>query len=360
MNQQFQHRVLPKSNHDEEARENFLLLMREQVMGPLWAGNRTVYQNRLKADFEHGHGRAPQSRQEVQALLDANPFYQTYSAIHRTTQEMLWDAVGESIQRQLPDLINKVKHTKSEVGTLHLDPSLKMPRYIEAVDIHVMPGNFQTELAKDDVYAGALYDRGVYLYSMGRRGPYGQGMGEMAVRYLKETYPSFRPKAIVEVGCSVGHSLLAYVDGFPKAEVYGIDVGAPMVRYAHARAEALGKKVHFSQQDACHMDFDNESFDLVTSHLLIHEMPVKAIRQMYREIARVLRPGGAMFEAETVGGRSPELIDRTLGDWFGHYNNEPFSFASGQLDFVAEARPAGLEPDMKQYKSHGVRVAFKR
>jgi hypothetical protein len=44
---------------------------------------------------------------------------------------------------------------------LTLDPALAMPRYIEAVDIHVMPGNFQTETTRDDVYAGALYDRGV-------------------------------------------------------------------------------------------------------------------------------------------------------------------------------------------------------
>ncbi len=360
---QVPHAMLPLPTHDEDARQSFLLTMREQVMGPLWQGSRATYEKKLRGNFERAQGRAPKDRREVQALLDADPYYQTFSAIHRTTQEMLWDEVGDSIQRQLPKLIDTAKTTvakKKTLGSLQLNAKLPMPRYIEEVDIHVMPGNFQTELTKDDVYAGALYDRGVFIYGMGRRGPYGQGMGEDSVRFLKQTYPDFRPRKILEVGCSVGHSLLAYADGFPQAEVHGIDVGAPMLRYAHARAESLGKTVHYSQQDACAMDFADGSFDLVMSHLLLHEMPVKQIRRMYAEIARVLRKGGAMFEGDTVNMRSPELIDRTLGDWYGHYNNEPFQLKAGEMDFPAEARAVGLTPDMTVYDARGTHIAFKR
>ncbi|MCL6753034.1 methyltransferase domain-containing protein [Nostoc sp. CCCryo 231-06] len=61
---------------------------------------------------------------------------------------------------------------------------------------------------------------------------------------------------------SIGNSTLPYVDGFPDAEVHAIDVGAPMLRYAHARAESLGKRVHFSQQNAEQTNFPDESFDL--------------------------------------------------------------------------------------------------
>ncbi len=359
---QVPHAMLPLPTHDEDARQSFLLTMREQVMGPLWQGSRATYEKKLRGNFERTQGRTPKDRREVQALLDADPYYQTFSAIHRTTQEMLWDEVGDSIQRQLPKLIDTAKSTanKKTRGSLRLNPKLPMPRYIEEVDIHVMPGNFQTELTPDDVYAGALYDRGVFIYGMGRRGPYGQGMGEDAVRFLKKTYPEFKPKKILEVGCSVGHSLHPYAEGFPQAEMHGIDVGAPMLRYAHARSEALGKTIHYSQQDACAMDFADGSFDLVMSHLLLHEMPVKQIRRMYREIARVLRKGGAMFEGDTVGKRSPELIDRTMGDWYAHYNNEPFQYQAGELDFAQEARDAGLDPDTTVLNSRGTRIAFKR
>ena len=50
------------------------------------------------------------------------------------------------------------------------------------------------------------------------------------------------------MGCSVGHSTLPYVSEYPDAEVWGIDLGASLLRYASARAKALDKKVNFAQQ----------------------------------------------------------------------------------------------------------------
>lgn len=358
MEYQKQHAVLPKSSHDQMARQNFLTVMREQIMGPLRSANKDVYRDRLLPAYQCEHGRVPKSRREVQLLLNDDPYYQVWSAVHRTIQEILWDEVGETIETQLPKLVERAKAAGETYGSIRIDPKLVMPKYMSAVDIHVMPGNFQTELMPEDVYAGALYDRGVFIYSMGRRGPLGQGMGEDTVAFIKDTFPQFSPKGILEVGCSVGHALLAFVDGFQKAEVYGIDVSAPMIRYAHARAESLGKAIHLSQQNACQTDFEDDSFDLIVSHLLIHEMPVKEIRAMYREIGRILRPGGIMLEGESVYQRSPELIEQTLGDWYAHYNNEPFQYAAGELDFLAETRSAGLHPDAKLFNERGVRIAF--
>ena len=84
----------------------------------------------------------------------------------------MWDSVGESVERQLAGLIRKSKSFKKARGTLRLDPDLQLPRYLTAVDIHFMPGNYSTELTDDDVFAGAIYDRGVYLRSLG-------GIGEV-------------------------------------------------------------------------------------------------------------------------------------------------------------------------------------
>ena len=53
---------------------------------------------------------------------------------------------------------------------------------------------------------------------------------------------------ILDLGCATGRLTFAMKDRFPDAEVWGIDVGAPMVRFAHTRGVYLGKDVHFSQQ----------------------------------------------------------------------------------------------------------------
>ena len=39
------------------------------------------------------------------------------------------------------------------------------------------PGNFHTEIRDDDVYAGALYDRGVYVFAFGGLGAQNEGLG---------------------------------------------------------------------------------------------------------------------------------------------------------------------------------------
>jgi hypothetical protein len=48
--------------------------------------------------------------------------------------------------------------------SLTLDPSLPLPPYHAAVDIHCQPGGYHTELRKEDVTAGAIYDRAVYCW----------------------------------------------------------------------------------------------------------------------------------------------------------------------------------------------------
>jgi len=71
-----------------------------------------------------------------------------------------------------------------------------------------------------------------------------------------------------------------------------------MVRYAHARAESLGKTVHFSQQNAEKTDYPDESFDLITSMILFHETSQKAIPNIINECYRLLKPGGYMVHGD--------------------------------------------------------------
>ena len=91
--------------------------------------------------------------------------------------------------------------------------------------------------------AGAVYDRSVFIYAIGGLGNLNDDLGRTLTNYFKKNYPNKSPKKILDIGCSVGHSTVPWVETFPEAEVHGIDLGAGMLRYAHARAESLGAKV---------------------------------------------------------------------------------------------------------------------
>lgn len=99
------------------------------------------------------------------------------------------------------------------------------------------------------------------------------------------------------MGCTVGHSTLPYKEYYPDAEVWGIDAGAPVIRYAHARAQAFGLDVNFAQMNAEKTNFVDGHFDLVVSHILLHETSGKAMPNIFNECNRVLAPGGIMIHA---------------------------------------------------------------
>jgi SAM-dependent methyltransferase len=341
---QARHAILPEQSHDEFARESFAATMRRYFTEDLFPKNATLYHGLLKPTFEKAHGRPPRTRLEVKELMNGTFFYRASSLLGRATQELLWDLVGESIERQTDRLKSKLPAEKA-LGSLTIKPGVKIPDYIEAVDIHAMPGNFHTELCIDDIMAGALYDRGVFVFAYGGLGPNNDALGQMMAGFIKDKFPDMNPRRILDMGCGTGFSTLPLKEAFPEAEVYGIDIGAPMVRYAHARAESMGVPIHFSQQDATCTDFPDGHFDLITSMIVHHECPRDVIAGMVREGHRLLASGGIMVHD---GARRPEDVDpfaRFLSDWFTHNVNEPFSNHQGEMDFDQACRDAGFSTE---------------
>jgi ubiquinone/menaquinone biosynthesis C-methylase UbiE len=321
------HSLLPQQTYDEDARERCVASLRKLFSTELIPGNRELYETRLRPEFSALHGREPASEAEVKALMDGTFYYRASSLIGRATQELLWDTVGENVERQLDSLNARARVRPDARGTLTLDPNLVIPDYVEAVDIHVMPGNFHTELSSDDVLAGAMYDRGAYLFAYGSRGAYNDNLGRLVALLLRERFPDFRPRRILEMGCGCGSSTLPIKEAWPEAEVYAIDVAAPMLRYAHGRAESLGVPIHFSQQNAACTNFPDGYFDLVLSIIVHHEMPLDVGRGMLRECYRLLAPGGITVHDGTANSDRPDAPDpfqEFLGSWFARHNNEPY------------------------------------
>ena len=343
--EQHKHAILQEPNHDELARQQFVRSFKEHLVAQVHPGNRLAYEHRVKPAFVKQHGREPENRFEIRDVMGEDPHYRMFSALLRTSQEMMWSASQQPVQRNLDDLIKKAKDTGSAGGSLRLDPDLEIPRYHKAVDIHCQPGGYHTEVTEDDVAPGAVYDRAVFIYAMGQMGPDNADMGGSTVAWIKENYPDFEPARILDMGCAVGHSTVPYAQGWSDAEVHAIDVAAPMLRYAHARAESLGAKIHFSQQNAEQTDFADASFDLVVSHILLHETSEKAIRRVISECHRVLKPGGLMIHAETPPYKDLQAFDAFMLDWDTRNNNEPFWGRSHDIDYVELSRNAGFHPE---------------
>jgi ubiquinone/menaquinone biosynthesis C-methylase UbiE len=341
---QYAHAVYPQPTADELARQEFVKSLKFHLASQVSIGNKDAFEGRAMPRFEKTEGRRAETLGDVRKAMANDPYFMFWSALQRNSQEMMWKSVQIPVERQLPDLIEKARDVKAPKGSLRLNPDLQLPRYHDAVDIHCMPGGYHSEFTDDDVANGALYDRAVYIYAMGRMGPLNSDIGDTTIAYIKQHYPDFKPRRILDMGCSVGHSTLSYCDAFPDAEVYAIDVGAPVLRYAHARAESMDKVVHFSQQNAEQTDFEDGFFDLIVSHILVHETSNRAIRTIMRECNRLLTDGGIVVHAETPPYRDLSAYDAFMLDWDTRNNNEPFWGASHELSAAEMAAETGFDP----------------
>ena len=335
------HAMLPDPTHDEQSRQDFVGALRGHLSSRLMPGAYKVYASKVEPAFKAKHGRAPADQEEVRKVMTQDPFYQFWSAMQRRSQEMLWESVIDPTERQLPELIDKARKIGRKArGKLRLDPKLEIPRYHRAADIHLQPGGYHTDFTADDIAAGAVYDKGINLYMGGGLGPENDLTGNTLLAYVREKHPGFEPKRILDIGCAIGNSTLVWARAFPKAEVHGIDVGAPVLRYAHARAETLGVKVDFSQQNAEHTDFDDGSFDLVLSHITLHETSRSALPRILGECRRLLRKGGMTLHLEIPRGRT--AMEKFMHNWEAYNNNETFSRFMTDIDLIAEAVKGGF------------------
>ncbi|MBC7520434.1 MAG: class I SAM-dependent methyltransferase, partial [Sandarakinorhabdus sp.] len=255
-------------------------------------------------------------------------------------QELIWDSVIDTIERQLPEIEARAAALSAgSAAPLEASDDFATPRYVTALDIHCMPGGYAEP---GGIAAGALYDRGVYLYAMGYMGPTNDDMGRSVANYIRRKMPGFAPKRILDMGCTVGHSTVPFKEAFPEAEVIGIDVAGPQVRYAHARAAGLGHDVGFMQRNAEATGFADGSFDLIVSHILLHETSGKAMPAIIRECHRLLSPGGMMIHADLPPFDLMDPFTQFILDNETWYNNEPFWGAMREIDQIALAKAAGF------------------
>jgi len=337
---------LSPPTHDEHARQAFVASLRKHLMVDMAARMRASYDTRVAPDCRERTGHVPRDAREVRRVMLHEPYFQAWSALRYAAQELTWWTVQPQVERSLPRLraaCSDLARRRPAGGTLRLDPSTRIPKEITSLDIHLMPGCFHSEFTPDDVAQGAVYTLGTAVFGGALKlRTRGGGVAASVARWVRLTRPGFSPRRILDLGCTTGANTLPYLDVFPDAELHGVDVGAPLLRYAHARAELLGRPVHYSQQNAEALDFEDGSLDLVVSSFFLHEQSVRSTAKILREAHRVLRPGGLMVHMELPPASETDAYYSFYLDWDAFYNNEPHYAAFRALDLAKAVRTAGF------------------
>ncbi len=343
MNSNITHDLAVPLNQEDKAKRAFVSALRVHVLQHMSNSMKSRYEDYVKPKAKK-RGNTCETPEQIHKALKSDFVFKAYSSARTTAQEMVFDVVSDSVDREFETLKANVKPVAKK-GSLTLDDTVEIPKSVSEIDVHLAPGSYHAEYAEEDFATGAVYDNAIEVFSFGQFGKDSDDIGMTLSNYVRLKFPEFKPAKILDAGCTIGHNTLPWAQTFPDAEVTAIDVAAPVLRYGHARAESMGVPVHFRQMDATAMKFEDNTFDVVFSSMFLHELPLKDIQTYLKEAHRVLKPGGLLWQMELPPMNQMPAYDNFYLNWDTYYNNEPFYGTFRRQDYRKLLTDAGFGAD---------------
>lgn len=264
---------------------------------------------------------------QVAELIGDSTLYRYYGWLERHLQRFKYsgryglqpyhDERRDELRRRIP--------ANLPPGLLELDPDFETPDSFTAVDIHQHPGGVWS-----DAIAGFVYERGARTTTPLA----GQTHRDLHQRLADRIAEGGAPGSLLDMGCGFGKSTRPFWETFRDTEIHGVDIAGPCLEVAAMdAASAQARNVHYRQMSAAATDYADAKFDVVTSTMLVHEMPPAEIEAVLNEAHRVLAPGGRMIHLDFLPADDP--FSRFIH--FGHArrNNEPYMEPLAGLDLPA-------------------------
>lgn len=139
------------------------------------------------------------------------------------------------------------------------------------------------------------YDLMLWLGNLATRGKW-QALRRVTIE-LAQLQPGER---VLDVGCGTGTiASMAKQRVGDSGRVCGIDPSLPMITRARRKAARKGMVIEFQPAVIERLPFPNQTFDVVLSTFMMHQIPDDVKRQGLAEITRVLKPGGRLLVVDT-------------------------------------------------------------
>lgn len=262
-------------------------------------------------------------------------------------QDLAWEVVDARIDRDYQRIMSVAMNTIADGSGLHLNPQIEISKQDRMTNIHRMPGGYLSDRGDEDILAGLRYVNYLSLLSTGSA--FDSFSDNLVPRvkdeFIENQFPNFKPRRIMDLGCGIGQNTLSLKNLYPHAQVIGVDFGAAMLRYGYANARLLNQEIEFYQQDAKYTEFPNEHFDLITSFLLLHEIPYTLMKRAIAECARLLRPGGVMVHFDSGVFLDPQTKQaKVIRDIQAPCNNEIFIVSPPLSQIQKIIEELGMKP----------------
>jgi ubiquinone/menaquinone biosynthesis C-methylase UbiE len=145
---------------------------------------------------------------------------------------------------------------------------------------------------------------------------------------------------LLDVGCGTGRFLDFVKQAWPRLPALGLDMSEAYVREAKRHLKRWSR-INLIVANGESIPVPDDSQDTVTSIFMFHELPPKVRRIIFREFARVLKPGGRLVLVDSLQHGDDPDYDGLL-ELFPQNFHEPYFTSYLNEDFGAIARACGL------------------
>src|ERR1700733_12950315 len=207
----------------------------------------------------------------------------------------------------------------------------KRPRYY-LQNFHFQTGGWMT----DD--SASRYDTQVEVLFNGTA----NATRRQALPQLHEVFAGRdqRKLSVLDIGCGTGRFLDSLKQVWPRLPVFGLDMSEPYVRYARRHLKRWSR-INLAVGNAESLPAPDESQEAVTSIFMFHELPPKGRRIVFRECARVLKPGGRLVLVDSLQ-RGDQPSYEGLLELFPQNFHEPYYTSYIEENFGAIASACSL------------------
>jgi ubiquinone/menaquinone biosynthesis C-methylase UbiE len=215
----------------------------------------------------------------------------------------------------------------------------EVPEYYQR-NYHFQTGGYLTQKSAE------LYEHQVEILFSGAA----DAMRRLILPMLKEEFPNDgEGLRFLELGAGTGRLTKFMALTFPKAKIVALDASSPYLQKARKNLEDFSR-VDFLQGLAEEIPFANNSFDVVYSCFLFHELPLEVRKKVLSESHRVLKAGGFFGFVDSMQKKDAKDFEWALRrfpvdfhePFFKNYIENPMETLLRNADFSAVASDLGF------------------